>query len=826
MGRRLDRRLTFLKRLFSADFYSHRAYIRYYDRLKVRPDTVLLESQHGTVLGGNIAAILKTLCEEEEFAGLTIYVSVRKDNEDKLKAQWADFKNAAGRVHTVRFDSKKYFKIMASAGRLINDNTFMPMFMKKPGQIYLNTWHGTPLKTLGKGIKGERFAIGNAQRNFLTADLMLFPNEHTREVLLRDYMIENFGTGRMAMTGYPRNEVFFSDEIRSAMRERFAMEGKRVYAYLPTWRGIVGKVDKEAQKGELTKTFKELDSRLPDDVIVYIKLHPMLRGSMPTEGFKHIRTFPEDVFSYDFLQATDGLITDYSSIMFDYAVTHRPIVLYTYDEEEYVRDRGLTFSLDELPFPRVKDIASLAAELVKPTVYDDSAFISRFCPYDRVGVTKELMRDLIAGKLDKYPKMPSNGKKNIAVYGGDFIRNGIATALGSLMQSVDPEKFNYLVLYKLSPKTNNTPGYHEPALDDIPEGIATLGITNPHCGTWWELICSKGWKRLQRIFPNLPFKASKKAYERIAVREANKTFGMARIDAAVQFNGYFPDIISMFKVMDCGRAIFVHNDMNGENRKSFAVPKKLLADAYCAYDDVVVVTDELKPRMEHFIETAGFERHDFTVVPNIIDHRSIREKAEKELRFDETTETDIPIEQLKEITDGRYKVVINIGRFSYEKGQMRLIDAFERAAADDDKARLIILGSYGPEYPKICERAARSKIADRITVIKFMSNPFPLLKRCNYFALSSLYEGFGLVLCEADILGIPCFSTRIVGPTLFMEKYGGMLVEDSTEGIEAGIRACLEGKVKKTLAVDYERYNRESVQNFEEMVGRLTSLRK
>ncbi len=240
----------------------------------------------------------------------------------------------------------------------------------------------------------------------------------------------------------------------------------------------------------------------------------------------------------------------------------------------------------------------------------------------------------------------------------------------------------------------------------------------------------------------------------------------------------------------------------------------------------MVVTDELKPRMEHFIETAGFERHDFTVVPNIIDYRSIREKAEKELRFDETTETDITIEQLKEITDGRYKVVINIGRFSYEKGQMRLIDAFERAAADDDKARLIILGSYGPEYPKICERAARSKIADRITVIKFMSNPFPLLKRCNYFALSSIYEGFGLVLCEADILGIPCFSTRIVGPTLFMEKYGGMLVEDSTEGIEAGIRACLEGKVKKTLTVDYEQYNHESVQNFEKMAERLTALHR
>ena len=61
--------------------------------------------------------------------------TVRKDNEEKLKAQWAGFKNAAGKVHTVRFDSRQYFRVLASAGRVINDNTFMPMYMKKPAQL-------------------------------------------------------------------------------------------------------------------------------------------------------------------------------------------------------------------------------------------------------------------------------------------------------------------------------------------------------------------------------------------------------------------------------------------------------------------------------------------------------------------------------------------------------------------------------------------------------------------------------------------------------------------------------------------------------------------
>ena len=99
-----------------------------------------------------------------------------------------------------------------------------------------------------------------------------------------------------------------------------------------------------------------------------------------------------------------------------------------------------------------------------------------------------------------------------------------------------------------------------------------------------------------------------------------------------------------------------------------------------------------------------------------------------------------------------------------------------------------------------------------------MSNPYPLIKKCDSFAFSSFYEGFGLVLVEADILGVPCVSTDIVGPKRFMEQYGGLLVENSTAGIEKGLRMCLEGKVPKNLTVDYEKYNKEAVAQFEALL--------
>ena len=817
-----------IKRMTGQEVYSYRAYIRFLDTLPIDEQLVLLESHHGTTLGGNIAALLETLCAEPDYDNCRIYVAVQKNNKEKLAAQWAGYRNSS-RVRPVIVGSVEYFRILASAGFLFNDNTFCPIFTKREGQIYLNTWHGTPLKTLGRDIKGEAYSIGNTQRNFFSADLMLYPNEHTKNVIQDSYMLNNFGTGRMAMTGYPRNEVFFKENVRRDIRERYKMGDKTVYAYLPTWRGIVGKVSKEAQRGDLKTICDELDRLLPDNVLVYLKLHPMMRGNMNLKGYKHIADFPEDVPAYDFLQGTDGLLTDYSSIMFDYAVTGRKIVLYTYDEEEYVRDRGLTFGMDELPFPRVSEISEVARELTSPKNYDDSEFLARFCPYEKEGVTRELLHNMFTHNLGVYPKMPDNGKKNVVVYGGDFIKNGIATALVNLLNRLDTDKYNYLVLYRPSPKMTGDKTYHEPDLDNVPRSMAMLGMASPKCGTFGELVRVRIWRKLQRKFKNIPFKWVKKDYESIARRDANKTFGPMRVDALVQYNGYFADVIEMFKVMKQKSVIYVHNDMNGEDKKSFAIPHKLLADAYANYDEVALVTKELTPRMNYYLTSVGQKEREFAVSLNTINFEDILAKGELPIEYNYETVSDTSLDELNALLDSDDKVIVNVGRFSPEKGQLRLIEAFEKAVTAADKkneptyrnAHLVILGSYGPDYDRICARAKSSPVSDRITVIKFLKNPYALVKRCDFFVLSSLYEGFGLVLCEADILGVPCFSTRITGPTDFMEKYGGMLVDDSTEAIAEGIKKCLDGEVKKTLTCDYAQYNREAVEQFEDIVGRL-----
>ena len=105
-------------------------------------------------------------------------------------------------------------------------------------------------------------------------------------------------------------------------------------------------------------------------------------------------------------------------------------------------------------------------------------------------------------------------------------------------------------------------------------------------------------------------------------------------------------------------------------------------------------------------------------------------------------------------------------------------------------------------------------LEDKIILLQGVSNPFPVIKACDGFILSSLYEGFGLVLAEADILGKPIVSTDIVGPRLFMQKYGGTLVENSDEGVYKGLEMLYNGEIKP-LGVDYEAYNNECEKEFE-----------
>lgn len=807
-----------LKAKIKKGLFRKKKYIWFRENCPLDEKAILLESQHGGVVGGNIFAIMKELANSPEYAEYTIYLACF---ESRLEGRYQLLRHHGllDRVKVVSTAREEYFKILATAKYLINDNTFTNVFIKREGQVYLNTWHGTPLKTLGKKIKLDYAAIGNAQHNFYVADYLLYPNEFTMQHMLEDYMVENLGSAKVLLTGYPRNEVFLTEGRSKEIRKACGMENMEVYAYLPTWRGVIGKITSRQQNERLYEYLKELDGKLADNQRVYVKLHPISVKDIDLSGFTKILPFPAAEYeTYEFLNATDGLITDYSSVFFDYAVTGKKIILFTYDKEEYTSDRGFYFSMDELPFPQVDTVDGLLQCMNQPKSYDDAEFLKKFCAYEHVGVTKAVLHRVLfneASALIKEDKVPDNGKKNVVIFAGGFGKNGITTSVLNMLRTMDRSKYNFTVIFRIVDLKT-----HPESLLELPEDVGHLGYFDVRSVSVGDAFLYKMWED----WKILPYKLAHPVIRRRSKNDYERILGGCRVDHVIHFNGYVNDMIALLEEAPCKRTLFVHNDMDMEIKTKHNVNRNLLSNAYQTYDNVAVVTPDLIPSTQKIAAYLKDKEHDgsanIVVARNIIDYKKVLEQGAKEFKLDYgKTFRNCTLAHLDEVLKSDAKKFITVGRFSEEKGHLRLMKAFKKVLKDYPDTYLFIVGGYGPLFPKMKKKALKMKISQNVIVIRYLSNPYPLVKACDYFALSSFYEGFGLVLAEADILDVPCFSTRVTGPTQFMEQYGGLLVDDSMDGIEQGIRACLEGKVPAKLTVDYEKYNEEAVAQFESLLS-------
>lgn len=796
-------------------YYARKMYVRYLDRCPIVDNMILLEAQDGGIPTGNVAAILKELYFEEEYKGYDIYLSGRAyTTEDRLqyvKSQGMD------RVKVLSLDTAEYYKVLATAKYLITEVSFVHVFIKRPEQMLLNTWHGTPLKTLGKQMNNDYALIGNVQKNFFDADYLLCPNEFTRDVFVDDYMLRNFGRTKLLMAGYPRNQIFLNKNRREEVRKECGFGDKQIIAFMPTWRGSTGKVNGATQNIQLKKYFNEIDKLLGKDQVMYVKLHQMNVTAIDLSGYKNIHPFPKKYDSYEFLYASDVLITDYSSVFFDYAVSRQKIILFTYDKEDYLQDRGFYFPLEELPFPQVNTVEELVEEIKKPIGYDDTEFLKKFCSYDKPGITKALCHKFLFGEsstLIEEQDTPDNGKKNVMLFIGALEKNGVTTAALNLLNTLDRTKYNYAIMYRI-----NDIRRHPEEVKRLPEGVAYYGFYHARSAKLFEMIPYMIWREVKI----LPFKWIRPVYERISARDARRVFSTMRIDKAIQFTGYAYEIIGIFESLTCDRTIFVHSDMEKEIETRGNSDRGLLSHAYKKYNTVAAVTEDMIPpakRISEYNREKGAGKANIVHCKNVMDYKRVCSLAEEEITFDPQTILSVARERLLSVLDSDAKKIISLGRFSVEKSHDRLIHAFEklRENKEYENVYLIILGGHGPLYESTLEMVKKSPSRDHIFLIQYMSNPYPLLKKCDALALTSLYEALGLVLAEADMVGVPCFSTDIPGPRTFMQKYGGLLVENNEEGILQGMQACLDGTAPKKLSIDYEEYNKEAIAQFESLI--------
>lgn len=369
-----------IKRRIKYYLSEDRRYRDYWYSCAIDDRGVLIEPGRGETVSGNMFALLKEIETDPEWADFRPFfvVTDKTRAEAELKIKYYGF----NRVKLVKRMSEEYLKLLASCKYFFSDNTYPNIFCKKTNQILANTWHGTPLKHMGiANLDGAR-GIGNVQRNYFMADYSLFPNEFTRDVFLDDYLLRTQFSGRIVMLDYPRNDALHDDDMRRKVRTEQGIEEKRVYVYMPTWRGGDAKnVSMEDQIAEVTGYLQQFDSLLDDSEVLYVNMHPFVGSRLDYDGFSRVKPFPAQYETYDFLNASDSLITDYSSVFFDYAETKRRIVLFTYDLEEYMGDRGTYFDVRELPFDRCRTPEETIKALRSSSSQPTDSFLDTYCKY-------------------------------------------------------------------------------------------------------------------------------------------------------------------------------------------------------------------------------------------------------------------------------------------------------------------------------------------------------------------------------------------------------------------------------------------------------------
>lgn len=384
----------------------------YYDS-KIVPRRVVLMGL-GKNVRGSMQYILNELNHNDAFKDFHIYVKTAKDTEEIVKTYIRQ--NGWSRTEAVTPDSV-YMELIETAQFLLTEVYLTAAWVKKEGQMYINIWHGTPLKKLGlaKNAKGKH-KNGIQQSNFIDADYLLYPNDYTKKHMLESYKVADLMPGKVLKLGYPRTggmlEAAQSDQTE--LRKMLAPNGEHIYAYMPTWKDYL-KVDQVV--AESKELLDYLDANLREDQILYVNLHHRVSDSLDYSQFKRIRQFPPTVDSYKLLALTDALITDYSSVFYDYLALRRQIVLYCADYELYRKKRGTYMDLMELPFDKAVTPEEVLAAINRGKTYDDEAAYQEFCAYDSVENAHKLC-SLFLGTEDEVvvEAIPKNKKKKVMIY--------------------------------------------------------------------------------------------------------------------------------------------------------------------------------------------------------------------------------------------------------------------------------------------------------------------------------------------------------------------------------------------------------------------------
>ncbi|MCM3585207.1 CDP-glycerol glycerophosphotransferase family protein [Mesobacillus maritimus] len=618
-------------------------YVRYYEKLKIEEKVILYESRDGKSITDSPYAMFKYILDHPDYKDFKHIWSVADFNElSSVISTYKEYPN----VQFVRRNSKEYLRYLASSQYLINNSTFQPFYLPKKNQIYINTWHGTPLKKMGFDIPGNPAHSQNVIRNFLCTDYLISPNEHTTKMFTDSYKLDGLYEGTIIEEGYPRIDLTlktdpqgFKEKLRDLGLE-FKNQTKTLL-YAPTWKGK----NVSNAKNDMLQIIGDLryvEEQVGDEYSLLVKVHPFLyKEAVNYEELKG-KLVPDFIDTNELLAIVDLLVTDYSSIFFDFLVTGKPIIFYTWDADLYMDERGQYFSNDVLPGPIVYNSLELA-ETIKQIDDIKPEFLGRyqqmqqqFTRYEDGNVTERVVQTIFSGDTEKVRSITglANQKQKILIYPGGMRDNGITTSFINLMNNIDFEHYDVTCFTK-TPKSNeiikNINKVNKKVRFLFNPGIPIYDLFEVYRDKYVHYR-GAGGRLGKRLYP-----------EKSYMREHARLFGKSQFDYVIDFSGYSLYWAKFLLAAKAKKKIcYMHNDLLSDSertingKKPHRINLRGLFSVYHRFDKLVSVSKgTMELNRKNLSKYADFDKFDYvmnSINPDKILQSKTQNKNEEEVQ--------------------------------------------------------------------------------------------------------------------------------------------------------------------------------------------------
>jgi len=307
---------------------------------------VFFESFLGKNYSGNPKYIYEEMLKDKRFKDFKFVWSYNGNNPEAIP----------GNPIIVSRETEDYYRYLARAKYWVNNIVF-PVHRKREGNVYIQTWHGTPLKKLGFDIEiegPETLARENFYIESRNWDYLISANQYSTKIFQRAFKYKK----EFLEIGYPANDIFYSDDLQDKVKEIKKKlnipSDKKVILYAPTWRDNE-MVSSWKHTFNLKFDLDEFYQNLKDEYVLVLRMHHLVAEAIKID--EKYRTFVYELSKYDDIQElyviSDIIVTDYSSVFFDFANSKKPMLFFAYDFEIYKNDiRGFYLDMEkDLPGP-------------------------------------------------------------------------------------------------------------------------------------------------------------------------------------------------------------------------------------------------------------------------------------------------------------------------------------------------------------------------------------------------------------------------------------------------------------------------------------------